>query len=217
MVVAGDFQAQWRERLASGSKLAAKALSNALKEDDSRVALIAPLTRDPLATVRVAAFRALDEVSAARPRAVAAHASDVIAGLAAAEPDAQTAALSALARIAPHARAEAALALPLIAELLQSKRPALREEAVKCLGLLGQQIPEQAPVVAQRLGSALAIARNPRASMEAREILAALEGMLPYLPPPERASLANAVAPLRAHPNIQVRERAGRLAKQLAA
>lgn len=214
---AGDFQAQWRERLASGSKLAAKALSNALKEDDSRVALIAPLTRDPLATVRVAAFRALEEVAAARPLAVAPHASDVVAGLAATEPDAQASALAALAHIAAHARPEAALALPLIAELLRSRRPALREEAVKCLGRLGQQLPDHAPVVAQRLGSALVGARSPRASMEAREILAALEGMLPHLAPMERASLASAVAPLRAHPNIQVRERAGRLAKQLAA
>lgn len=217
MPVAGDFQAQWRERLASGSKLAAKALGNALRDDDSRVGMIAALTHDSLPTVRVAAYRALDELAASRPLAVAAHAGDVVAGLAAPEPDAQTAALSALAHIAPHARAEAALALPLIAELLASKRPTLREEAVKCLGRLGQQLPDHAPVVAQRLGSALGGARNPRASMEAREILAALEGMLPYLQPLERASLASAVAPLRGHPNIQVRERAGRLSKQLGA
>ena len=216
MADAGEFQVQWRERLASGSKLAAKALANALKDDDSRVGLIAPLTRDALPTVRVAAYRALEDVAAARPLAVAPHASDVVAGLAASEPDAQAAALGALGHIAPHARPEAALALPLIAELLHSKRPALREEAVKCLGRLGQQLPDHAPVVAQRLGSALGGARTPRASMEAREILAALETILPNLAPMDRASLANAVTPLRAHPNIQVRERAGRLAKQLS-
>ena len=212
-----DFQAQWRERLASGSKLAAKALGNALKDDPSRLALIAPLTRDALATVRVATFRALEEVAVAKPRAVAPFAGDIVAGLAAPEPDAQLAALGALAHVAPHAQPEAALALPLIAELLGSRRPALREEAVRCLGRLGTQLPDRAPVVASRLGAALTAARNPRASMEAREILAALEGMLPHLAPAERATLAEAVVPLRGHPNIQVRERAGRLAKQLAA
>lgn len=217
MPATDDFQAQWRERLASGSKLAAKALSNALKDDPSRLALIVPLTRDTLATVRVAAFRALEEVASSKPRALSPFAGDIVAGLAASEPDAQLAALGALAHVAPHAQAEAALALPLIADLLASRRPALREEAVRCLGRLGAQLPDRAALVADRLGAALTAARNPRASMEAREILAALESMLPLLAPTERAALAEAVVPLRGHPNIQVRERAGRLAKQLAA
>lgn len=216
MAPAEDFQAQWRDRLASGSKLAARALCTALKDDTSRIAHIAPLTRDALPTVRVAAYRALEEIAAVKPQAVAAYAQDVVAGLAAAEPDAQTAALGALTHIAPYARPEAALALPLIADLLKARRPAMREEAARCLGQLGRQIPEAAPSAARRLGDALTAARNPRASIEAREILAAIEGMLPHLPPPERVALANAVAPLRAHTNIQVRERAGRLAKQLA-
>jgi len=211
-----DFQAQWRDRLASGSKLAAKALATALKDDPSRLPSIVPLARDPIATVRVATYRALEDVAAAAPRAAAPYAADIVAGLAAAEADAQAAALGALSHVAPYAHAEAALALPLIADLLQARRPALREEAVRCLGRIGAQLPERAPVVAQRLGIALTQARHPRASMEAREILAALEGVLPNLAPQERASLAAAVAPMRAHPNIQVRERAGRLAKRLA-
>jgi len=216
MAQTADFQGQWRDRLASGSKLAARALSTALKEDVTRVPLIVPLTRDALPTVRVAAFRALEEIAGWKPHAVAPFAADIVAGLAAAEPDAQTAALASLTHVAPLAQAEAALALPLIADLLKSRRPALREEAVRCLGRLGMQLPERAPVVAQRLGSALKDARHPRASMEAREILAALEGVLPNLGPQERAGLVDAVAPLRGHPNIQVRERAGRLAKKLS-
>lgn len=210
-----DFQAQWRERLASGSKLAARALSTALKEDSARVALIVPLTRDALPTVRVAAFRALEEIAGWKPHVVAPHAQDVVAGLAAQEPDAQAAALATLTHIASSAQAEAALALPLIADLLKARRPALREEAARCLGLLGMQLPDRAPAVSQRLAVALHDARHPRASMEAREILAALEGVLPNLGPHERASVAAAVAPMRGHPNIQVRERAGRLAKKL--
>lgn len=217
MATPDDFQAQWRERLASGSKLAARALSVALRDDESRIALIAPLTRDARPTVRIAAFRALEDTAAAEPRAVAAFAGDIVAGLASAELDAQLAALGCLSHVAPYAEAEAALALPLIADLLKARRAALREEAVRCLGRLGAQLPDRAPDVAQRLGHALTQARNPRASMEAREILAALEGVLPNLGPPERATLVAAVAPMRAHPNIQVRERAGRLAKRLSA
>lgn len=214
---ADDFQGQWRERLASGSKLAARALSQALKDDDARVPLIVPLTHDSLPTVRVASLRALEDVAAARPLVVAPYAGDVVAGLAAPEADAQAAALGALSHIAAFAPAEAALALPLIADFLKARRPGLREEAVRCLGRLGAQNPNHAALVAQRLGEALTAARNPRASMEAREILAALEGVLPHLPASERMRLAQAVAPMRAHPNIQVRERAGRLTKQLVA
>lgn len=216
MATSGDFQVQWRERLASGSKLAARALGTALKDDASRVALIAPLARDPLATVRVATLRALEEVAAAKPLAVAPHAALLVECLAAPEPDAQAAALGALSHVAAHAREETALALPLIAELLKARRPALREEAARCLGRLGMQVPEAARDVAARLGLALGDARHARASTEAREILAALEGMLVNLGPAERAGVAAAVAPLRGHPNIQVRERAGRLAKRLA-
>lgn len=217
MSPAEDFQSQWRERLASGSKLAARALSQALRDDSSRIAYIAPLTRDARPTVRVAALRALEEVAAWRPQLVAPYASDLVAGLAAAEPDAQAAALGGLTHVAPHAQPEAALALPLIADLLKARRPALREEAARCLGHIGQSMPDHAAAVAARLGVALTGARHPRASMEAREILAALESIVPYLPPLERASLTDAVAPMRAHPNLQVRERAGRLAKRLAA
>lgn len=216
MAPAEEFQAQWRDRLASGSKLAARALGQALREDASRIPLIVPLARDPLPTVRVATLRVLEEVAAARPGLVAPYAGEIVAGLAAVEPDAQAAALGALTHLAPHAHAEAALALPLIAELLSARRPALREEAARCLGRIGAQVPDRATDVAARLGAALTAARHPRAGNEAREILAALEGMLPHLAPPARAQLAGAVAPMRAHPNIQVRERAGRLARQLA-
>lgn len=216
MSTTGDFQAQWRERLASGSRLAGRALGQALKDDPTRVALIVPLTRDALPTVRVATFRALEEVAASRAGAVAPFAADLVAGLAAAEPDAQAAALAALAEVAPHAQPEAALALPLIADLLHARRPALRENAVRCLGRLGAQLPDRAPEVAHQLGSVLREMRHSRASAEAREVLAALEGVLPHLPADERAALAAAVTPLRGHPNIQVRERAGRLARALA-
>lgn len=212
-----DFQGQWRERLASGSKLAARALSQALKEDSARLALVAPLTRDPLATVRVATLRAFEEVAQWRPQIVAPYAREIVESLAAPEPDAQAAALAALTQIAPHAQAEAALALPLIADLLRAKRPALREEAARCLGRLGHGMPEVAADVALRLASALEHARNPRASMEAREILAALEATLPHLGDEARAKVADAVTPMRGHPNIQVRERAGRLSRALAA
>ena len=211
-----DFARSWRERLASGSKMASKTLAAALKDDPSRLALVAPLCRDPVATVRVGAIRALDELSATHPAPVAQHAREVVEALAAPEPDAQHAALSALARVAPHARAEVALALPLVADLLQSRRPALREEAARCLGRLGAEVPAYAPDVAHRLAAALATARNPRMAQEAREILAALEGLAPNLPAPERAGIAQAVSPLRGHPNLQVRERAGKLARMLA-
>lgn len=211
-----DFQGQWRERLASGSKLAARALSQALKEDSTRLALVAPLAKDPLPTVRVATLRAFEEIAQWRPALVAPYASEIVAALGSPEPDAQAAALAALTQIAPQAPAESALALPLIADMLKSKRPALREEAARCLGKLGHGMPERAGDVALRLAAALDKARNPRASMEAREILAALEGMLPHLAANEREAVADAIMPMRGHPNIQVRERAGRLARALA-
>ncbi|HUR68151.1 MAG TPA: hypothetical protein VM370_02815, partial [Candidatus Thermoplasmatota archaeon] len=195
MVPTGEFQSQWRERLASGSKLAAKALSQALKDDATRVPLIVPLTHDALATVRIASLRALEELAAARPQALAPFAGDIVASLAAHEGDAQAAALGALTHLAPYARAEAALALPLIAELLRARRPGLREEAARCLGRIGVELPESAPAVAARLSSALEGARNARAGNEAREILAALEGMLGNLSPAARAQVATAVAP----------------------
>lgn len=217
MAASDDFARQWRDRLASGSKMAAKALSTALKEDPARLALVAPLVKDPISTVRVSAIRALDDLSATHPVLVARHAREVIETLAAPEADAQLAALSALSRLAPHARPEVALALPLVSELLHARRPALREEAARCLGRMGMEIPERAPDAAHRLASALAAAKNPRLAPEAREILAALEGIAPNLPAAERAGLAQAVNPLRGHPNLQVRERAGRLARLLAA
>ncbi|HVM46169.1 MAG TPA: hypothetical protein VM582_09560, partial [Candidatus Thermoplasmatota archaeon] len=162
------FQAQWRERLASGSKLAARALAQALRDDDTRVPLIVPLARDPLPTVRVATLRALEELAARKPAAVAPFAAELLAGLAAPEPDAQAAALATLGHVAPYAQPEAALALPLIADLLKARRPALREEAVRCLGRLGAQLPERAPLVARQLGDALGDARHARAGAEAR-------------------------------------------------
>lgn len=210
-----EFARQWRDRLASGSKMAAKALATALKDDPSRLPAVAPLTRDPLSTVRVSALRAIEEVSQAHPTLVAVHAREVVEGLAAPEPDAQSAALAALGRIAPLAQAEVALALPLVAELLHAKRPALREEAARCLGRLGCEVPGSAPTAAQRLAQALAALKNARAAQEAREILAALEELAPHLAAPERNGVALAVAPMRGHPNLQVRERAGRLARTL--
>lgn len=212
-----DFTGLWRERLASGSKLSAKALAQALKEDPSRLGKVVPLLKDSLSTVRVSALRAFEEIAAVKPQAVAPYAQQVVEGLASPEPDAQAAALSALGHIAHLARAEAALALPLISELLErAKRPGLREEAARCLGRIGAEMPESAGTAAARLASALKHAKSPRASQEVREILAALEGLLPHLSIEVRASLGPAVAPMRGHPNIQVRERAGRLAKALS-
>src|SRR5207249_3146580 len=133
----------------------------------------------------------------------------IVEALAAPEADAQASALATLGHIAHHARAEAALALPLISDLLDSaKRPALREEAARCLGKIGAEMPESAAPAATRLAKALGHAKSPRASQEVREILASLEGLLPFLSPQDRASLATAVVPMRGHPNIQVRERA---------
>ena len=212
-----DFQALWRERLASGSKLSAKALAQALKEDPERLAKIAPLMRDPLSTVRVSALRGFEEIAANKPGHVAPYAQAIVEALAAPEPDAQASALATLGHIAHHAHAEAALALPLISDLLErAKRPALREEAARCLGRIGAEMPESAAPAAHRLAKALGQAKSPRASQEVREILASLETLLPYLSDADRAALANAVAPMRGHPNIQVRERAGRLAKALS-
>ena len=211
-----DFQAQWRDRLASGSKLSSKALSQALKDDPTRLALIVPLAADARSTVRVCALRALEEVGHAKPQLLAVYAREIVQALALPEPDAQAAALSVLTSIAPYARAEAALALPLVAELLAAKRPALREEAARCLGRLGSETPEHAHAAAIRLSDALRGSKSPRAAQEAREILGALEAMLPHLAVDERARVALAVAPLRAHPNIQVRERAGRVSRMLA-
>lgn len=215
MAQPNDFQVQWRDRLASGSRLAPHALVQVLKEEPARLALVAPLVVDPLATVRLSMLRALEELSGTRPADVAPYAREVVEALAAPEADAQASALVTLAHIAPHARAEAALALPLIADLLRSRRPALREEAARCLGRLGAEVPESAAPAASRLGAALLATKSPRAAQEAREILAALETLVPHLSGGERLHLAPVVAPLRAHPNIQVRERAGRLAKQL--
>lgn len=217
MAASDDFQRQWRDRLASGSKMAAKALGIALRDDPARIVLIAPLLRDAVPTVRVSAIRALDEAAAAHPGPVAAHAREVVEALAAPEPDAQTAALGALTRIAHLAPAEVALALPLVADLLHAKRPGLREEAARCLGRLGAELPMSAPAAAHHLAAALASLKNAKAAQEAREILAALESLLPHLPAPERTRLAATVAPLRGHPNLQVRERAGRLARALSA
>ncbi|HEX2021157.1 MAG TPA: hypothetical protein VHH36_00470 [Candidatus Thermoplasmatota archaeon] len=212
-----DFRAQWRERLASGSKLAARALVQALKEDDARVALVAPLVSDPLVTVRVSTLRALGDIGDAKPHLVAPYARDLVQALGSPEPDAQAAALHGLAAVAHHAPAEAALALPLIADLLRARRPGLREEAARCLGRLGQETPSVAPDAARRLADALAAARSPRAAQEAREILAALEGLVANLPPPERQLVAARVSAMRGHPNLQVRERAGRVARALSA
>lgn len=213
-----DFQVQWRERLASGSKLAAKSFAQAVRDEPTRVPVVVALCADPHPAVRVSALRALADLSHSFPQAVALHAREVIEGLAWPEADAQEAALDALGRIASFAPAEAALALPLIADLLESaRRPALREEAARCLGCIGGEVPSQASAAAEKLATHLLGLRAPRAAQEARETLAALEVLLPVLVPSDRASLALRVAPLRAHPNIQVRERAGRLARQLAA
>lgn len=211
------FQREWRDRLASGSKLAAKALAQAMKEDLGRVGAAARLSGDPHPAVRAGALRALADVARHSPGAVAPHAREVVEGLAASEPDAQEAALDALASIASRASAEAALALPLIADVLHdAKRPALREQAAKCLGRIGAEAPVHAPAAAQGLLSNIPASKSPRAAQETREILAALEGILPHLSAGSRAELAPRIAPLRAHPNIQVRERAGRVARLLA-
>lgn len=217
MSATDDFQRSWRDRLASGSKMVAKALATALREDPTRVPLLAPLATDPLLTVRVGVLRTWEDVSRTHPAPVAQHARLLVEALAAPEPDVQSAALAALANVAPHARAEVALALPLVAELLHHKRPALREEAARCLGRLGAESPAYAPDAAHRLAHALGGLKNPRLANEAREVLAALEILLPHLPLAERALLAGAVAPMRGHPNLQVRERAGRIARALVA
>lgn len=212
-----EFQRQWRERLASGSKPASRALATALKEDSARVAMVAALCGDPSPNVRVGALRALADIAAWNPPLVSPWAKEVVEGLAAPEPDAQEAALDALGAIARLSPAEVALSLPLIADVMAvAKRPALREAAARCLGRLGSDVPQIAPRAAERLANALAGAKRVRASQEAREILAALEDVLPNLPRPERAALAPRITPLRAHPNLQVRERAGRLARELA-
>jgi len=165
----------------------------------------------------VAALRALAEISHHKPDLVAQHAKEIVEGLAWPEPDAQEASLDALGRIAQRAPAEAALSLPLIADLLEkARRPALREEAARCLGRIGMEVPLAAPEAATRLAVHLSHVKNPRGAQEARECLAAIETLLPHLAAPDRLALAPRVAPLRAHPNIQVRERAGRIARALA-
>lgn len=212
------FQTQWRERLASGSKLAAKALTQALREDGARVPAAARLTKDAHPSVRSGALRALAEVARTEPALVAPHAREIVEGLAAPDPEAQEAALDALSHVAPRVPEEAALALPLIADIMTgARRPALREAAARCMGRLGTEVPGYAPAVASSLVKHLPQSRSARSAHEAREILAALEGILPNLKPNDRAALAGSIAPLRAHPNIQVRERAGRIARMLAA
>lgn len=212
-----DFQRSWRERLASGSKMVAKALSTALREDPARISLVAPLAQDPLPTVRIGLLRAWEDVSRHHQAPIAQHARILVEALAAPEADAQSAALATLANVATHARAEVALALPLVAELLHHKRPALREEAARCLGRLGAENPMTAPDAAARLAHALPGLKNPRLANEAREVLAALEALLPHLQVADRAVLGAAIAPMRGHPNLQVRERAGRIARALSA
>src|SRR5439155_16862958 len=95
----------------------------------------------------------------------------------------------------------------------KARRPALREEAARCLGRIGMEVPHAAPEAAARLATHLGHVKNPRGAQEARECLAAIESLLPHLASAERLALAPRVAPLRAHPNIQVRERAGRIAR----
>src|SRR5438270_322694 len=186
-----DFQRQWRERLASGSRLVSKALAQAAREDAARVPLVAALCADPNPHVRVAALRAIAEVSHHKPDLVAQHAKEVVEGLAWPEADAQEASLDALGRIAPRAPAEAALALPLIADLLdKARRPALREEAARCLGRIGMEVPHAAPEAAARLAVHLAHVKNPRGAQEARECLAAIEALLPRLASAERLAPA---------------------------
>lgn len=217
-MTAGDaFQTDWRQRLASGSKLAARALATALKEDASRLPSIAPLAIDEHPAVRVSALRALADVAEKHPARVAPHARELVQALGGDNADAQTAALEALGHVAPHASAELALALPLIGECLTHKRPGVREAAAHCLGRLGMESPARAPDAAHKLAEALGGAKGPRQAQEARELLAAIERVVPNLPEDEREWLAARVQPLRGHPNLQVRERAGRLARALAA
>src|SRR5438552_18981790 len=97
-----------------------------------------------------------------------------------------------------------------------ARRHALREEAARCLGRIGMEVARAAPEAASRLAVHLGHVKNPRGAQEARECLAAIEALLPHLAPTDRLALAPRVAPLRAHPNIQVRERAGRIARALA-
>lgn len=216
--MADEFQAQWRERLSSGSKLAPKALAQVIKEDATRIAAAAALCSDANPNVRIAALRGMAMVARDNPAAVAPHAKPIVEGLAAAEPDAQEAALETLGHIASRAPEDAALALPLIADLLENaKRPAIREEAARCIGKIGGDVPHSAAQAAQRLAIHLSGLKTNKTSQEARETLAALEALLQHLTNLERAALAARVAPLRSHPNIQVRERAGRIARLLAA
>src|SRR5438094_2604163 len=171
-----DFQRLWRERLASGSRLVSKALAQAARENADRVPVVAALCADANPHVRVAALRALAEVSHHKPDLVALHAKEVVEGLAWPEADAQEASLDALGRIASRAPAEAALALPLIADLLEgARRSGLREEAARCLGRIGGELPQSAPAAADKLAAHLTALRNPRAAQEARETLAAIE------------------------------------------
>lgn len=216
--MADEFQAQWRERLSSGSKLAPKALAQAIKEDATRIAAAAALCSDSNVNVRVAALRGIAMVARDQPAFVAPHARPIIEALAAPEPDAQEAALDALGHIASLAPEASALALPLISDLLEhAKRPAIREEAARCIGKIGGDVPQSAAQAAQRLASHLGGLKTNKSAQEARETLAALEAMLQHLTNQERAALAARVTPLRSHPNIQVRERAGRIARMLAA
>lgn len=212
-----EFRLQWRERLSSGSRQAARALSNALRDDPSRLPAIAGLCQDDHTVVRIGALRALAEAGRHHPKAVAAHAKAFVAALGAPEPDAQEAGLEGLSHTATHAREEAMLALPLMSDVLHNARRAgIREAAARCLGELGRENPTSAPQAADRLLHALGALKRAKAAQEAREILAALEIILPNLPGAERAALAPRIAPLRGHPNLQVRERAGRIARELA-
>lgn len=175
---------------------------------------VVSLLRHEKPAVRSGAARALAILAETHAALVAPHAEAIVHGAAAEETETREATLEALAYVAPLNPGPIAGHIDaLAAALRETRKPALREQAAKCLGMCGAGDPQRAHAASEPLLQA--ISRNPR-DKQARQILAAMHQIArgPVLDE-DRQRMAVAVNPLRGHPDIQVRERAGQLYKIL--
>lgn len=201
---------------AGSTKLAAKYLASGVKETPEIVPDVVALLKHEKPAVRAGAARALAILAETQAALVAPHAEGILWGTHAEETETREATLEALAWIAPLNPAPlAAHVQDIAAALKETRKPALREQAAKCLGNCGAGDPARAHAASEPLLQA--ISKNPR-DKQARQILAAMHQIAKGpVNNEDRQRMAAAVNPLRGHPDIQVRERAGQLYKILQA
>lgn len=207
--------ADFLRRAGAGStKLAAKYLASGLKEDPTAIPLAAALITHEKPAVREGACRAFALLAETHPSLVTPYTDHLLQGTQVEESGTREAALEALALITPYTPdAVASHVNTLGAVLKEARRPQLREQAAKVLGYCGSGDPARAHAASEPLVQALH--HNPR-DKQARQILAAMHQIArgPVMPE-DRERMAAVVNPLRGHPDIQVRERAGQLYRLL--